>query len=98
MITRIVKMQFRPEEVSGFIELFESQCEAIRAFHGCNYLALLQDANDTAIFFTHSVWDSTDALEAYRNSELFKSTWARTKALFAGKPVAWSTNSLVVLS
>jgi hypothetical protein len=30
-------------------------------------------------------------LENYRNSDLFKTTWAATKALFNDKPMAFST-------
>ncbi len=46
------------------------------------------------MFFTFSVWTSAEHLDAYRNSELFRTTWARTKALFAEKPQAWSLNQL----
>jgi quinol monooxygenase YgiN len=54
---------------------------------------LLQDENDKNIFFTYSIWENDEALQAYRNSELFETTWAKTKILFAGKPEAWSTRA-----
>ena len=40
--------------------------------------------------FTISHWDSEAALELYRQSELFKFTWAKTKPLFEEKAQAWS--------
>ena len=44
------------------------------------------------IFFTLSIWEHPQALENYRNSELFKDTWSKTKALFdEQRPEAWST-------
>jgi heme-degrading monooxygenase HmoA len=42
------------------------------------------------VLFTFSIWDSEAALENYRQSDLFRDTWAKTKALFAEKAEAWS--------
>jgi heme-degrading monooxygenase HmoA len=44
--------------------------------------------------FTVSIWESEDDLNAYRNSELFENTWAKTKVLFNDKPEAWSLEFL----
>lgn len=90
MIVRIVQMTFRPEEVEAFQQLFSERKQLIRSFIGCNHLELWQDAHNTNIFFTYSIWDSEAHLDHYRFSELFKDTWAKTKALFADKPKAWS--------
>ena len=43
---------------------------------------------------TYSHWESEEALNKYRDSELFKSVWSFTKALFAEKPQAFSTKKL----
>jgi heme-degrading monooxygenase HmoA len=43
---------------------------------------------------TYSLWESTDALEAYRQSELFRTTWSATKLLFAERAVAFSMERL----
>lgn len=40
--------------------------------------------------FTLSHWESEENLEQYRQSELFKSTWAKTKVLFREKAQAWT--------
>lgn len=97
MIKRLVKMHFRPEETGNFIALFERQKEQIRAFDGCLYLELLQSEDDPCIFFTLSQWTGPEALERYRMSELFQTTWAATKQLFAARPEAWSTTSITIL-
>lgn len=94
MIVRIVKMHFREEEVETFKSLFEEIKFKIRAFPGVLLLECLQDVNDPQIFFTYSHWQSEADLEKYRNSELFKSTWAKTKILFERRAEAWSTKTI----
>lgn len=91
MIKRIVKLTFREEAVSNFLnDVFEHSKERIRAFPGCRHMELLQNLNQPNVLFTLSYWDDEAALEAYRQSELFQSTWAKTKVLFAGKAEAWT--------
>lgn len=90
MIRRIVHMDFDPEQIPAFLELFEESCEHIRAFPGCLELTLLQELMQPGRMTTYSLWESEDALEAYRMSDLFRSTWKRTKVMFAGKPTAAS--------
>lgn len=97
MIVRIVQMTFREEEVDNFRALFDERKELIRHFEGCSHLELWQDAHKSNIFFTYSIWQSETQLNHYRFSELFKDTWARTKALFADKPQAWSVNQKIIL-
>jgi heme-degrading monooxygenase HmoA len=95
MIIRIVKMNFRHEEIESFKALFDTVKHLIKGSEGCRDLALWQDTFHRHIFFTYSVWDSEDHLNQYRGSELFANTWAQTKAKFAGKPEAWSVEQLV---
>jgi quinol monooxygenase YgiN len=94
MITRIVRMHFRPEERQAFLDIFNASKHLIRQFDGCRHLRLYNEAGDPDVFFTFSVWTSAAHLEAYRNSELFEKTWTATKALFAGKAQAWSMQEL----
>jgi autoinducer 2-degrading protein len=98
MIKRIVKMTFRTEETDRFEAIFDASCEHIRAFEGCEYLELTRSATDPRVYFTISLWRSIDHLNAYRNSDLFKKTWASTKVLFDGRPEAWSTRSVKILN
>ncbi len=90
MITRIVKMTFILEKIPDFLKIFEASKPKIRSFKGCTHLELLNEVNAPNIFFTLSKWESEKDLESYRNSELFKSTWAKTKILFAEKADAWT--------
>ena len=94
MLVRIVKMSFIPGKVEEFLQVFEESKEAISSFEGCRALRLLRGQDAGNILFTYSVWDGPAYLEKYRNSELFRETWARTKILFNDKPEAWSTSLL----
>jgi len=94
MIKRIVKMTFRPEAVPAFLEVFDSSKAQIRAFPGCRHMELLQYEKHPNVLFTLSIWDSEKDLDTYRESELFQTTWARTKVLFAGRAEAWTVQVL----
>ncbi|MDX5319643.1 MAG: antibiotic biosynthesis monooxygenase [Bacteroidota bacterium] len=93
MITRIVKMSFREEAIPEFLAIFEASKDKIRAFPGNCHVEMLQAIHEPNICFTYSLWESEEALNAYRHSELFESTWAATKVLFNDKPEAWSTEN-----
>jgi len=97
MIKRIVRMEFRPEEVDTFLAIFNASKAQIRHFPGVHSLELLRDQQHAHVFYTLSLWESTDALNAYRHSELFGSVWPRTKALFAARPQAFSLVSELVV-
>ena len=90
-------MRFREGAVAEFLKVFYESGDLIRGFEGCHYLELLHDINDPQTYFTISLWESESALQGYRRSDLFQSTWALTKPLFAEKAVAWSTHSEVLL-
>jgi len=83
-------MHFREDSLDKFQEIFEAARPLIQAFSGCQSVELLKDLSNPSIRFTYSLWNSESDLENYRNSELFKTTWAKTKLLFAEKPMAWS--------
>ncbi|WP_028667914.1 putative quinol monooxygenase [Runella zeae] len=93
MLIRIVRMTFVPEKVGEFLAIFEQSKRQIRAMKGCHHLELWQDYTLPNVFVTHSHWEDDNALNDYRNSELFRNTWSKTKVLFADKPVAFSSKS-----
>lgn len=89
-IVRLVKLSIRKDAVSKFDALFEAHRTAIAGFPGCQSLMLLNDGIDGGegvLRATLSHWESVDALNAYRASELFGVVWPQTKALFAAQPV-----------
>ncbi len=96
MLIRYVRMTFQEDKTEAFQEIFNNSKDKIRAMNGCQYLELMRDINQPNIFMTHSHWTSEADLNNYRDSELFKSTWAKTKVLFAEKPLAFSVESLTV--
>ncbi|MBK6730281.1 MAG: antibiotic biosynthesis monooxygenase [Bacteroidetes bacterium] len=95
MITRIVKMSFDTDKIETFIEIFANAKSKIAAFPGCSGVTLYRDILHSHLFFTYSEWESADALEEYRQSLLFKETWAKTKILFNEKPQAWSIQKVM---
>ncbi|MFT5103906.1 MAG: autoinducer 2-degrading protein [Candidatus Latescibacterota bacterium] len=94
MFTRIVKMEFKEENVTAFLANFETVKDKIRNFPGCAFLELYADKNDPSIYFTYSKWEDESDLENYRTSELFKGIWATTKPMFRSKARAWSVDTL----
>ena len=94
MVKRIVKLTFKPELLPNFMEVFNSSAPLIRSFEGCHHMELLQNTSDQIILFTFSLWENEAALENYRNSDLFKSTWAKTKILFDEKAEAWTVEKI----
>jgi len=90
-------MSFHKENIPAFLENFEIIKDKIRNASGNRLLELYQDKTNKSIFFTYSYWETEEALENYRQSELFNEVWAFTKKLFNDKPEAWSVNKLVSL-
>lgn len=90
MLVRIVRLTFAPDAVNTFLDRFNDTAPRIRSFPGCRHLELWRDADAPAIFTMHSHWTRAEALEAYRESDLFRSTWATLKPLFADRPQAHS--------
>ena len=94
-ITRIVRLSFAPENTSAFVEIFKESRDLIRARKGCIHLELNKDIDHANVYYTISRWESPDDLDSYRQSELFKTTWAKTKVLFNDKPVAYSVRKIM---
>jgi quinol monooxygenase YgiN len=90
MITRIVKLSFKDTEVANFLSFFDQTKEAVVQFPGCRGMKLLNDQNSPCIFFTYSQWESEEALENYRNSDLFQIIWPRLKIGFNQRAEAWT--------
>lgn len=89
-IQRIVKLTFDPVFVPGFLKMMDSYRDKIASSEGCISLKMLQGSADKNIIFTYSEWKDETFLDSYRNSELFKEVWVKTKPGFIAKPEAWS--------
>ena len=98
MFIRIVKLTFEAKNVESFLENFNKNKNKIRNFDGCRLLELYRDKINSNVFFTYSYWDTEQDLNNYRNSNLFKTVWGKTKILFNEKPVAWSVDKMVSLT
>ena len=98
MLIRTVCMTFHPDRLEEFRALFEEASAQIRAFPGCCLLELWEDVRFPNILTTFSHWENKEALANYRQSELFETTWAMTKPLFAAPPEARSQQIVVAVS
>ncbi|MEM0991772.1 MAG: antibiotic biosynthesis monooxygenase family protein [Bacteroidota bacterium] len=94
MIKRIVKLSFHNDKIPAFLSVYEASKDQIRAFEGCRHLELWRAKTPENILFTYSYWESEEALNRYRHSDFFKTTWQKTKQLFNDKPQAWSVEVL----
>ena len=94
MLVRIVKLSIEEKYIEEFKSNFNNQKKLIRNFSGCQFLELYQEKNSQNIFFTYSYWNNEEDLNSYRNSELFKGIWSKTKPMFNAKPEAWSVDKL----
>ncbi|MDX2129197.1 MAG: antibiotic biosynthesis monooxygenase family protein [Chloroherpetonaceae bacterium] len=90
MIVRMVRMTFKPEEVSRFLALYTSIAPKIKAVEGCHSVGLYHDVDAEFTYATISAWESKEALESYRQSDFFKETWAKVKMMQSSKAVAHS--------
>ncbi|GMN05633.1 antibiotic biosynthesis monooxygenase [Croceitalea sp. MTPC5] len=98
MLVRIVKLTFKPENISSFEQIFEETKQRIRNYEGCLFLELYQQQGNPQVFFTYSHWKDANTLDNYRNSDFFKSVWSKTKVLFDAKPEAWSLTKKATLN
>lgn len=89
-LLRIVRLSFMPELTDKFEQIFKESQPLIAAFDGCLGVEAKRDVTSPNVYYTVSHWKSQDDLENYRHSELFKTTWAKTKILFNDKPMAFS--------
>ena len=96
MITRIVRMEFKPEHVQDFLHQVERVRPRIRAYPGGQALELHRDTRLANVFYTYSLWDNEEALETYRQSELFRSAWGEVKPWFAARPQAFSLQQVML--
>lgn len=94
MLIRTVRMTFRPDRLETFHALFRATATHIRAVPGCRHLELWEDARFPNILTTYSYWTDAEALDVYRGSDLFQTTWAKTKPLFAAPPLAQSQHRI----
>jgi len=87
-------MTFRPGTEVDFQQVFRDSQPVIKTFKGCIDVNGFNDVANPLVYFTISQWESEEALNNYRNSEFFKQTWTKTKALFESKAEAWSLNNI----
>lgn len=94
-IRRIVKLSFQPEKCADFEAKFHEIKEMIRQQEGCREVQMFRSKKEGNIYFTWSLWESENALNAYRDSPFFDGVWQEVKQWFSDRPEAWSTEEIV---
>ena len=94
MITRIVKMVIKPEEVSSFVKHREKFTNKIRSFKGCVSHDFLKDKNVNNTFFSYSTWDSEQSIDTFRHSELFQSLKEINNRYYLKAEQAWTVENI----
>ena len=91
MITRVVKIHFQEDKIQEFLTFFETIKFKVAKQPNCFGMKLLQDKNNPEIVFTYSLWKNEEALNNYRDSELFSNeVWPKIKPWFKEKAQAWT--------
>ncbi|MCX8112998.1 MAG: antibiotic biosynthesis monooxygenase [Bacteroidia bacterium] len=80
MIWRWVEMFIQPECFQTARQLLLRQADRVRSFSGCFSLWLYE--GDSFTLYSLSLWESVEALEAYRNSRVFRDFWAQIRLCF----------------
>lgn len=88
-------MTFVPDRIDDFLNLFRETSPRIRSFEGCRHLELWRDDRYPNVMTTYSIWDGPEQLDSYRQSELFRETWERTRRMFAAPPKAFSHRRII---
>lgn len=89
---RWVEIPVYAESLETARALLLRQAPRTRAFPGCLALTLYEGEGPT--LYSFSVWESAEALEAYRRSALFRDFWESLRPHFRGKPDAVSVRQL----
>ena len=89
MITRLVSLKCRPQDVDAFRLVLRQAFPRVTQIPGCLSLQIVGDIADPTSFYTISTWRDVDALEAYRAGPVFAEIWPRVKA-FLCQP-AWAS-------
>lgn len=87
-------MTIDADRQDDFESVFSGARSKIASFNGCQELRMLKAIDSTGVYTTVSTWTNQDALEQYRQSDLFKKTWSTVKPMFTARAVAYSYNEL----
>ncbi|NEN24326.1 antibiotic biosynthesis monooxygenase [Cryomorpha ignava] len=94
MVIRIVELHIHRDRLEKAQLLLAEVAPNVRKMDGCSHLNILEGLNNNAHITTYSYWKSEDHLNAYRQSNVFKTFWGEIKPLFAMPARAWSSYSL----
>jgi len=93
MVWRWVEMPAYADKVPLLQEKLLAQAPHTRNFPGCLYLQLFYQPEGPT-FYSLSQWESLEALEKYRASQLFRAFWGAIRPYFRAEPRAHTLYTL----
>ena len=87
-------MELADAKAESFAAIFESRNPASIKAAGCHEVKLYKDKENEHCIFTISIWESEEALNTYRDSSFFKTTWSMVKPMLSKKAQVWSLESV----
>lgn len=94
MIERIVRLAFEIDKENEFLKVFENHQLYMISSKVCSSLNLKKDLKSEGVYFTHSVWNSEEALSHYRSSVYFQDIWKKIKPWFVERAQAWTLTNI----
>ena len=98
VIVRYVELRIQIEKVEEVRQLLKAQAPLVRSQDGCFHLEINESIDEAGLFSTYSYWTGVDALNLYRQSDVFRDFWNRVKPLFRESAHARSFVHLDTLS
>ena len=95
MIKRVVRLTLKDDaSINAFQEIYRSRNPFTKGVKGCREVKVLKDVDHDDVYYTFSIWDSNEDLEAYRQSNYFAETWPMVKAQLAKRAEAFSMTEI----
>ena len=91
MIKRVVRLTVKDAAAKeAFQEIYRSRNPYKNGVKGCQDVKVMKDVNEDNVYYTVSLWDRNEDLEAYRQSDYFAETWPMVKAQLSKRAEAFS--------
>ena len=95
VLVRYVELHILADKLDEARRLLKFQAPLVRNFDGCVHLEINEAMDEIGVFSTYSYWIDAEALDRYRQSEVFRKFWNRMKPMFQAKAQARSFMHLV---
>lgn len=88
MVVRLVALRVQTDRQAELAAVLAESYPRVRAVSGCQGIQILQDVTDSLRYVSWSLWDTVEALEAYRAGPVYAEVWPRIRACLAERAQA----------